>query len=357
MLRQMFYKLFVKGGGLFLLALVIVTAAASVLGGISKAKLKNEDDLKTYRELISEYRGNYTEEKEAAFERLAEEKQTVFDKIDALNARYAKENISFEAYQTERLALNELLAGSDGYMMFCNRVSAAKNGDIPIFDDTVWNVLFSQGISELIVVASVITAAVILALRDLELPVKLLFSTTLGGARKTFLLNAAFIFVLSLLLGFVSAAVKLTAAHFGYGLEYGGVPLNALSLFAGSDRLISLIGGFWIFSILQAFGFAFFGGFVLLAGVLLRNTLYTAALGFLSVIVPSVFTASKPLLLIPAPFNMIYAVKLFSGVYDAVGEKYFLSAGDVLWALSASMVLCIVFYAAYILIGTRRKKV
>ena len=353
----MLYKLFIKGGGLFLIALVIVTAAVSVFSGISKAKLKNENDLNLYRALISEYCGEYTEEKKAAIDRLSEEKQSVFDKIDALNERYAKDKITYEEYKAQRLALNDLLAGSDGYMLFCNRVSAAENNGVPIFDDTVWSVLFSKGIAELIVVAAVIAAAVILVLRDLELPVKLLFGTTKNGIKKIYLLNAAYIFVFSMLLGIIISIVKLATAHFSYGIEYGAFPLNGLSLFEGSKYQLSLLGGYWLFTILHSFGLAFFGGSILFAGILLRNTLYTAALGFLSVIVPSLFESSKWLLFVPAPFHLVYAARLFSGIYNDIGEKTYLSMSSIIWFSFASGVLCVCFYIAFVLIGIRREKV
>lgn len=352
MLKQIIYKLFIKGKFLPLCLVICFTAGLTVINNISRACPSDEKSLMLYKEFVGKYAGEYTAEKEKSLEKTDAEKQEVENRINTLNNKYANGCISLETYTAEREELNRLTEGNDGYLLFLNRVSEAKDGNGIIVDNIAWNALFSTGTTELLCVAVVIFAVITVALKELETPLIILTTATKNGKRKIYPLISFMIFFTLFSTGIIVSAVKFLVAQIYYGISCYNLPMNSIGIFSGCKTDISLLTGYILISLIFSFGLAFLGGFTLFVGCLLKNTLYTAGTVSMSVVVPMLFEKSAFQRKIPMPYNIIYSVGLFSGINN--GENIiFINTITVVSVLVFSAIICLLFYIIYCLLMRR----
>lgn len=350
--KTLMYKTFVKRYFAVICSVLCVGAFLFAFAGINSTRLKNPADRNMYNELIDSYSGKLTEEKNIQLENLSQKKNEVYEKTEALNKSFADGEISVDEYKEKRNELNRSLDGQDGYSRFLQRVAFAENNDAEIYDDIPWNVLFNDGITELAGCFAVIYLAVVLFIYDIGKPVSALFCSTKYGKRRLYKTDILIMISSSFILGALLRCIKFLTVLIFYGIKNSTVPLMQYENFSGCDSSLSFVGGYIYLSLLICFGYVFTGGFVFLAGVLLKNSLYCVGVSVISVILPVVFEGNRLLLFCPLPFNMIFPSGLFTVIDDGINAAF--TSEQRFFTVMLSVIVCFVCYLTAYLKITRR---
>lgn len=347
-LKAELHKLFIKRYFLAAVAVLLVVESLTIFWNIKKAIVLDEVSLQIYKTYINRYSGEITDENKTAIDKLIDENNDIFSRIEKLNEDYANENIATEEYNRQISELSSFLDASDGFNAFERDYYTALSRNTPLVDTTAWNCLFSEESIDIFLVMILILFVIELVIYDEETGINVLKFSTKNGKKDIYLKQLFIVITTSFLLSITVSATRFLTAKFTYGLDCYDAPIRCFDAFIFNSTEAGVFKIFVAVSVIKAIGGVMLCITALAVGCLTRTSLYTAFGTVCAVYLPGyIFSESELKYFVPLPSSLLMAEGYFkpeiTGKTIASGENFLYIFDSEIYIKFGIFVLIILF--------------
>lgn len=255
-----------------------------------------------YFQYLDKVEGKLSDDKEAFLEKEAITLNTALKDLDQLYTDYYDNKINEKEFRARKSQLLQRASGKSGFeQIFKQYLYARENKENRyILDDRAWSPLLSSVNIDYWLILIILLTIIPLFIQEYEHGVSDLNHSTRLGSRK--LVENKLFFTLSLSVSFCIAFYffRLLYFYLTCGLKYGNYPIQSLVDFATSGKKISILGAYFLLSVLKSLAFISFALLLAFFSALFKKYAPTLFCGLAVIMLPQFIPAKSPLFYILA---------------------------------------------------------
>lgn len=315
-------KILFKDKGLLKLVVVFMCYVLTVnfIGYDNNQQVEN--NLKVYKQYVSQFNGKLTDEKFQEIQSIYDEVMNVKGLKNKLKMQFVNGEVTAEQFTLEMEKISQSRKNMMAFKYFYNQVEYVRGDQTTrdIIDPRGWDSLLDDSITIffiLIALAMVITPQMTL---EYESEMDAILLSTSGGRFKTFLIKMGITFILCIFIVVILTIIKLMYLNLMVGLSNWNSPIQSLKIFSKSSFSISLKNAFFIQIICRILGAIFLSAIIYISSILTKKTIIALFNTFAVILIPLVgFGIGYSIALLPLPVGLLIPHIYFIGWEKQLG--------------------------------------
>lgn len=309
-------KLMIKRRGLLLIALFFLLQ----LGFLFLLDMPVNENMEVCREeytyYLSEVEGPLTKKTTAFIDDISKQMKEASLEIPRLYNNFYDGNITKKELEIQVTPYEEVQSRKNGFnLLYEQFIYARENPENRyLLYDNGWNALLTCGTFDIVFVALLLLTITPILCHEYHSGMDVLNLTTRKGAGRLTLAKLLLVTVVVTLLCFLNSTLKYCFYGLRYGLPHGDYPLQSLSYFAESAKVLTLFEAFLWTVASRWFGSMIFAVIILFLSVLTQKYALTLVLSTILLLLPYYAVPNETIwYILPGPLAFMLAAGFLRG--------------------------------------------